>query len=320
MKRYLVTGGAGFIGSNLADHLISLGHGVRVLDDLSTGKRSNLQPGIELIEGSAADPETVFAAAKGCDGIFHLAAIASVVKSLEERVPTHVVNQTATVAGLEAARREGGIPLVLASSAAIYGDQQPCNEMQKPAPLSPYGADKAGSELHLLSGWHSFGQPSAALRFFNVFGPRQDPSSPYSGVISAFLGRATAGKPLSIHGDGLQTRDFIFVADVVRHLEGAMSWLHREKAQFTCNVCTGRSVTIRALAETIGEIVGGIEIRHEAGRAGDIRHSQGDPTLARTLLGISATVSLKDGLTATRDWMVQDAPSKRLPSDADSSA
>jgi len=326
MKRYLVTGGAGFIGSNLADHLISLGHGVRVLDDLSTGKRGNLQAGIELIEGSAANLEVVRSAAGGCDGIFHLAAIASVTMSLEQRVSTHVVNQTATVACLEAARLEGDIPLVLASSAAIYGDQQPCSEMLKPAPLSPYGADKAGSELHLLAGWHSFGQPSAALRFFNVFGPRQDPASPYSGVISAFLGRATAGCPLAIHGDGLQTRDFIFVADVVRHLEGAMARLHGEKTQFTCNVCTGRSVTIRELAETIGQIVGGVEIRHESGRAGDIRHSQGDPTVARSLLGISATTSLRDGLSATRDWMVQDKPnhaggtvSKGVRSDANSS-
>jgi UDP-glucose 4-epimerase len=141
MKRYLITGGAGFIGSNLADHLISLGHAVRVLDDLSTGKRSNLQAGIELIEGSAADPERVFAATRGCEGIFHLAAIASVTKSLEERVQTHVVNQTATVAALEAARREGGIPMVLDSSAAISGDQVRCNEMQRPAPLSRSGDD-----------------------------------------------------------------------------------------------------------------------------------------------------------------------------------
>jgi UDP-glucose 4-epimerase len=308
MKRYLVTGGAGFIGSNLADHLISLGHSVRVLDDLSTGKRSNLQAGIELIEGSAADPQTMSAAAAGCDGIFHLAAIASVTKSLEERVATHVVNQTATVVCLETARLQGGIPLVLASSAAIYGDQQPCNELLKLAPLSPYGADKAGSELHLLAGWHSFGQRSAALRFFNVFGPRQDPASPYSGVISAFLGRATAGEALAIHGDGLQTRDFIFVTDVVRHLEGAMTRLHLDKMQFTCNVCTGHSVTIRELAETISQIVGGVEIRYEPGRAGDIRHSQGDPSLARTLLHISAAVPLWDGLSATRDWLVRDAP------------
>jgi UDP-glucose 4-epimerase len=311
MKRYLVTGGAGFIGSNLADHLLSLGHAVRVLDDLSSGKRSNLQPGIELVEGNAADPETAFTAARGCDGVFHLAAIASVTKSLEERVPVHVVNQTATVACLDAAQRHGGIPLVFASSAAIYGDQQPCVETLKPAPLSPYGADKAGSELHLLAGWHSFGQPSAALRFFNVFGPRQDPASPYSGVISAFLGRATAGQPLSIHGDGLQTRDFIFVADVVRHLAAAMSKLQEKPAQFTCNVCTGRSASIRELAETISKIVGGVEIGHGPGRAGDIRHSLGDPTLARSLLGVAAQVSLQDGLSATRDWLVQDTAAHR---------
>jgi UDP-glucose 4-epimerase len=312
MMRYLVTGGAGFIGSNLTDHLLAQGHGVRVLDDLSSGKRSNLPPGIELVEGSAADPETVFTSARGCDGIFHLAAIASVTRSLEDRVAVHVVNQTATVACLDAARQHGGIPLVLASSAAIYGDQHPCTETLKPAPLSPYGADKAGSELHLLAGWHSFGQPSAALRFFNVFGPRQDPASPYSGVISAFLARAVAGQPLSIHGDGLQTRDFIFVSDVVRHLERAMARLHEQRAQFVCNVCTGGSVTIRALAETIGRIVGGVEIGHAPGRAGDIRHSQGDPTLARALLGIAATVSLQDGLTATKNWMVQDTR-QRVP-------
>jgi UDP-glucose 4-epimerase len=279
-----------------------------VLDDFSTGKRNNLRAGVELIEGSAADQRTVLDAAEGRDGIFHLAAIASVTKSLEEWVSTHVVNQTSTVACLDAARRQGGIPLVLASSAAVYGDQQPCNEMQKPAPLSPYGADKAGSELHLMAAWHSFRQPSAALRFFNVFGPRQDPSSPYSGVISAFLGRATAGQPLAIHGDGLQTRDFIFVTDVVRHLEAAMALLHEEETHFTCNVCTGRSVTIRELAETIGTILGGVEIHYEPGRAGDIRHSRGDPILARSLLGVSAAVGFRDGLAATNEWMAGQRP------------
>ncbi len=304
MKRYLVTGGAGFIGSHLVHHLTALGHRVRVLDDLSTGHAENVPPTIELIVANACSPDAMLAAARGCDGIFHLAAVASVARSVEDWVGTHQVNQTATVAVLDAARQQGNLPVVFASSAAIYGDQSPANENLKPAPRSAYGADKAGSELHLQAGWWSFNLPSAAMRFFNVFGPRQDPASPYSGVISAFLSRALQGQPLVVHGTGLQSRDFIYVTDVVRFLLAAMDRLHANPTHFACNVCTGEATTVKHLAEKAANIAGRrIRIDQGAARTGDIRQSLGDPSTAIALTGIKAQTPLDEGLVETMRWM-----------------
>ncbi|HEX6120402.1 MAG TPA: NAD-dependent epimerase/dehydratase family protein [Dongiaceae bacterium] len=304
MKRYLVTGGAGFIGSHLVQHLLAQGHRVRVLDDLSTGRADNLPHDADLVAGNACDPAAVIGAVRNCEGIFHLAAIASVARSVEDWIGTHRANQTATIAVLEAARCYGNLPVVFASSAAIYGDQCPAAEHLKPEPRSAYGADKAGSELHLQAGWWSFALPSAALRFFNVFGPRQDPASPYSGVISAFLARAIADLPLTIHGDGLQSRDFIFVGDVVRFLHAAMERLQDKAAHFACNVCTGEATTIRRLAEMAAKVAGvRPAIDHAAARTGDVRHSRGEPHAATALLGVRAETSLEDGLAATARWM-----------------
>lgn len=304
MQRYLVTGGAGFIGSHLVHCLASLGHHVRVLDDLSSGAAERLPPGVELRVADARDTQAVGAAAADRDGIFHLAAIASVVRSVEDWAACHTINQSATVVVLEAARRHGGLPVVFASSAAIYGDQCPATEALAPAPQSPYGADKAGCELHLAAGWHSFALPSAALRFFNVFGPGQDPGSPYSGVISAFLSRALAERPIVIHGDGRQSRDFIYVADVVRCLVAAMRRLHQGPAHFVCNACSGRATTIRELAEAVGAAVGlPVRIEHGPARVGDIRHSRGDARRAATLLEVAAQTAIPDGLAATVRWM-----------------
>lgn len=304
MTQYLVTGGAGFIGSHVVHRLVALGHRVRVLDDLSTGRPDRLPRHIDLMVADACDPEATLFAARGCDGIFHLAAIASVVKSVADWVGAHRVNQTATVAVLDAARRRGNLPVVFASSAAIYGDQCPASEDLKPAPHSAYGADKAGSELHLQAGWLSFGLPSAAMRFFNVFGPQQDPASPYSGVISTFLARALAGSPLTVHGDGSQSRDFVFVDDVVRFLHTAMERLHERPAHFVGNVCTGEATTILRLAELAAGMSGqAIRIAHGPERTGDIRHSRGDPRAATSLLGIKAETLLSAGLGATMRWM-----------------
>ena len=304
MATYLVTGGAGFIGSHLVAHLLSGGHQVRVLDDLSTGRVERLPGLADLVVASACSREAVTGAARGCDGIFHLAAIASVVRSIEDWVGVHTVNQTATVAVLDAARRHGNLPVVFASSAAIYGDQCPASEDLKPAPRSAYGADKAGSELHLLAGWHSFGLPGAAMRFFNVFGPRQDPSSPYSGVISAFLARAIAGAPISVHGDGQQSRDFIYVDDVVRFLDAAMDRIRASPSHFICNVCTGDATSIRELASMVAKVSGrNLRIEQGAERAGDIRHSRGDPAMATALLNVRAQTPLADGLRSTMQWM-----------------
>lgn len=304
MTQYLVTGGAGFIGSHLVAHLLASGHQVRVLDDLSTGRAEWLPGHVDLVVASACSQEAVIAAARGCHGIFHLAAIASVVRSIEDWVGVHTVNQTATVAVLDAARRNGNLPVVFASSAAIYGDQCPATEDLRPAPRSAYGADKAGSELHLLAGWHSFGLPGAAMRFFNVFGPRQDPNSPYSGVISAFLARAIAGTPISVHGDGQQSRDFIYVDDVVRFLNAAMNRLRENPGHFICNVCTGEATSIRQLASMVAAASGRqLRIEHGAERAGDIRHSRGDPGAATALLSVRAQTPLVEGLRATLQWM-----------------
>ena len=302
--KYLVTGGAGFIGSHLVSYLATMGHQVGVLDDLSSGHIDNLPRQADLVIANVCDPDAVMRATSGCDGIFHLAAVTSVAQSVENCVDTHRVNQSATVAILDAARRRGNLPIVFASSAAIYGEQCPAMEHLSPAPRSAYGADKAGSELHLQAGWWSFGQPSAAMRFFNVFGPWQDPASPYSGVISVFLSRALASLPLIIHGDGLQSRDFIFVEDVVRFLSPAMDRLHQRPTHFACNVCTGKATTIRRLAEMVAMIAGSPpRIVHGAIRTGDIRHSRGDSQLATRLLRVKAEIDLDAGLSATMQWI-----------------
>lgn len=308
MKRYLVTGGCGFIGSHLVHRLSGLGHHVRVLDNLSSGSVDRLPPGVELKIADACDPRSVDAAVRGCDGIFHLAAVASVARSVEDWVGTHTVNQTATVAVLESARLRGNVPVVFASSAAIYGDQSPATEEMKAAPQSPYGADKAGSELHLIAGWNCFALPGAAMRFFNVYGPGQSPGSPYSGVISAFMSRALAEQPLVVHGDGSQSRDFIYVGDVVRFLHAAMDRLRETPMHLVCNVCSGRSTTIRELAVAVAATVGRhIRIDHGPERVGDIRHSLGDPLRAAALLQIAPETSLTTGLLSTMRWMKSDA-------------
>lgn len=303
MSRYLVTGGAGFIGSHLVESLLAAGHATRVLDDLSTGRRENLPPAAELILGDVADPATTSAAMAGMDGCFHLAAIASVARAAEDWPGTHRVNLGGTVAVLDAARARR-VPVVFASSAAVYGDcaDRPLTEAAPTHPLSAYGADKLGSELHAAVATGVFGVPTVGLRFFNVFGPRQDPASPYSGVISVFAGRLRAGAPLVLHGDGEQTRDFVFVADVVAALLAAMAWRGGTAAVF--NVCSGRATSIRELAATLAAIAG-VPPRLTEGspRPGDIRHSLGSPEASRAALGLGPPIPLAEGLAAVWAWL-----------------
>jgi UDP-glucose 4-epimerase len=302
MGLYLVTGGAGFIGSHLADSLLAAGHSVRVLDDFSTGKLENLDPRCEVVTGDAADPAVVAEAFAGIAGCFHLAAVASVQRGNEAWFETHRANQSATVAILEAAARAGQIPVVYASSAAIYGNvgDQVATETLCPAPQTAYGADKYGSELHAGIGFSVHGVPSVGMRFFNVYGPRQDPKSPYSGVISIFAGRIAAGQGLSVHGDGGQTRDFVYVADVVRHLRAAMGVLHDHPMAETVNVCTGRATSVLDLAHILSALHGNASaISHGLARLGDIRQSLGNPAKAIALLGVAAEVKLRDGLALT---------------------
>jgi UDP-glucose 4-epimerase len=304
LSLFLVTGGAGFIGSHLTDALLADGHQVRVLDDLSTGKRLNLTAAAELIVGDVSDPATAARAMLGVQGCFHLAAIASVQRGNEDWLGTHRVNLGGTIAVLDAARGEtasGGItvPVVYASSAAVYGDlgNEAATEVAHPVPQTAYGADKLASELHAAIGWHVHGVPTLGLRFFNVYGRRQDPSSPYSGVISIFADRIAAGQGVTLHGDGGQTRDFVHVSDVVAHLRAAMRALDTNPGAGVLNVCTGRETSIAGLAAVLGQLSGRApEIAHGPARSGDIRRSVGDPSRAHARLGISADVRLEEGL------------------------
>ncbi len=301
MAHYLVTGGPGFIGSHLVDALLSSGHRVRVLDDLSTGKRANVDPDAELIVGTVADPEAVQTAASGVDGCFHLAAIASVARSNEDWLGTHQVNLGGTIAVLDAARRLGGLPVVYASSAAVYGDANGVAvESLLPAPLSSYGADKLGSELHARAGFAVHGVPSVGFRFFNVYGPRQDPHSPYSGVISLFATALAAGRALTLHGDGLQTRDFVYVRDIVAFLAAGMRHAASSPGAVVLNACTGRETSVRALAETLGGLLQvWPTVLSGPARAGDVRRSVGCPQRAMAVLGMSARTALTSGLETT---------------------
>jgi len=310
MAHYLVTGGAGFIGSHLCDTLLATGHRVTVVDDLSTGRREQVSPDATLVVGDCQDHAIIGPIMDQVDGVYHLAAIASVQKSAQEWLKTSQTNQMATVALLEAiSKRQSAIPFVYASSAAVYGDPVteglPISELTTPTvPLTPYGADKLGSEHHASVARGLFGIPTLGLRFFNVYGPRQDPASPYSGVISIFISRISQGQPITIFGDGEQTRDFVYVMDVVAHLMAAMHVLDSDMMPepVALNVCTGRSTSVQQLAEVIAQICEkSLTIQQQAPRAGDIRHSLGNAFLAANYLNISAGTMLDKGLKQTVD-------------------
>ncbi len=302
MPAYLVTGGAGFIGSHLVDSLLAGGHSVRVLDDLSTGKRENLDRRAELVVGDVADPATVAKAVGGVDGIVHLAAIASVQRGNEDWAGTHRTNLTAAIHVFDAARRAGGgkpVPVVYASSAAIYGDNPdlPLAETARPQPLSAYGADKLGCELHARVGGVVHGVPTAGFRFFNVYGPRQDPKSPYSGVISIFADRVRAKTACRIQGDGGQARDFVYVADVVSALRVGLAAASISAPVF--NVGTGIATTIADLARTMQRLAGSpADPEFVAARAGDIRLSLCAPDRLKAL-GWTPATALEEGLRRT---------------------
>lgn len=302
MGLYTITGGAGFIGSHLADSLLAAGHQVRVFDDFSTGRMENVDPRCKVIRSDILDAAALRRALDGADGCFHLAAIASVARANEAWLDTHRVNQLGSVAVFEAAVRAGGTPVVYASSAAVYGDLsgRVAREDMAPRPQTAYGADKLGTEVHGRIGWGVHGLPNLGLRLFNVYGPRQDPLSPYSGVISIFAQLVGIGAPLTMNDDGLQVRDFIYVHDVVTHFRAAMQRLKDAPGCDVLNVCTGRGTTIMDLALILGEIHGRVpRINHGPARPGDIRQSVGDPARAVTTLGVSARTALVDGLSVT---------------------
>ncbi|MAR57348.1 MAG: epimerase [Rickettsiales bacterium] len=308
--QYLVTGGAGFIGSHLTQALSEHGHSVTVIDDLSTGHRDNVPEGVTFIEGDCGDAALIPPLLAKADGVFHLAAIASVQRSREDWAETSRVNQFATIKLLDAIKHSGRkTPFVYASSAAVYGDpdasQYPLTEATPTAPLTPYGVDKLGSEWHADVARTLFGIPTLGLRFFNVFGPRQDPSSPYSGVISIFVNRIARGEAVTIFGDGQQTRDFIYVGDVVKALAAAMQQLEagNQPPHRALNICTGVHTSVQQLAEQVATICQTTpQITNAAAREGDIRTSVGNPTAMQQYLGVTGTTAFRDGLQQTIAW------------------
>ena len=301
MTSYLVTGGAGFIGSHLVEALVARGERVRVLDNLSTGRRENLAAvagRIELLEGDVADPETAERAVAGCDVVLHLAAIASVQASLEDPRRTHRVNVDGTLNVLDAARRARARRVVFASSTALYGDHTtlPLREELPPRPLSPYAASKAAGEMYCAAFRASYGLPAVALRFFNVYGPRQDPANPYSGVVSIFAARIARGERPIIYGDGRQTRDFVYVADVVRAM--LLACERDSAAGVAFNIASGRQTSILELAEALNQVMGTrLKPDFAPARAGEVRFSEGDARQARQVLGWEATIPLREGLS-----------------------
>lgn len=277
----LITGGAGFIGSHLCDALLAKGYAVRILDDLSTGKRDNLQldnPRLELIEGDVADAALVQRAAAGCRAVVHLAAVASVQASVEDPVKTHQSNFIGTLNIAEAMRVHGVRRVLFASSAAVYGNNgegESIAEDTPKAPLTPYAVDKLASEQYLDFYRRQHGLEPVVFRFFNIFGPRQDPSSPYSGVISIFSERAAQGLPITVFGDGEQTRDFLYVGDLVQVMVQALEQAQVEEG--AVNVGLNQATSLNQMLKALEQVVGSLPaISYGQARSGDIRHSRAD--------------------------------------------
>jgi UDP-glucose 4-epimerase len=310
----VVTGGAGFIGSHTVDALVAAGHQVVVLDDFSSGRRENLRrwdgdARVEVVECDVADglyaPLLDVTRRRGrVERIVHLAAQVSVVYSIANPLDEARTNYIGTVQVMDYARRLGVRKVVFASSAAIYGDvaELPVAEETGEHPLSPYGIDKRASELFLRYASLVHSVATQPLRFFNVYGPRQDPRSPYSGVISIFIDRGLAGRDLTIYGDGEQTRDFVFVGDVVRAVVGAA--LADSGAGLPVNIATGQSTSVNQLAAEVLRLCGSsAPVHHAEARAGEIRHSVARVTRAEEVLGFRAETPLAEGLRQTVEWV-----------------
>jgi nucleoside-diphosphate-sugar epimerase len=307
---YLVTGGAGFIGSHIAAALAGAGAGVRVLDDLSTGYAENLEGiggDVEFVRGGLTDEDALGRALEGVEVVFHEAAIPSVPRSVETPEVTHEACVNGTFALLTAARRAGVRRVVYAASSSAYGDQPtlPKTEEMRPEPLSPYAAAKLVGEYYCQVWTRVYGFETVCLRYFNVFGPRQDPSSQYSGVISRFISALASGKRPVIYGDGEQSRDFTYVSNVV---EGNLRAAESARAVGrVINLATGRRTTLNELLDVLKKITGRTEVEAEYRdpRVGDVRHSLADVTRARDLLGFEPQVGLEEGLRKTLEWWKQ---------------
>ena len=305
-RTYLVTGGAGFIGGHICERLVRDGHSVRVLDDFSSGKKSNLESfrdEVDLVRGDIRDARLVNEAMKGVDIVFHEAALGSVPRSVADPLTTHEVNMTGTLNVLLAAREAGVKRVVYASSSSVYGETPvlPKREEMTPQPLSPYAISKLVGEHYATVFTHVYDFEVVALRYFNIFGPRQDPESQYAAVIPRFLTALLNGKAPVVYGDGLQSRDFTYVDNVVEanllasEADGA--------AGRAFNIACGGRYTLLDLLARLKIILGSdIEPIHEAGRAGDVRDSQASIEAAQRALGYRVSVDFDEGLRRTAEW------------------
>jgi UDP-glucose 4-epimerase len=303
----LVTGGAGFIGSHLVDALAAAGKPVRVLDDFSTGLRDNLAhhgARIEIVEGTITDPATVARAVKGADVVYHLGALASVARSVENPPASHAACATGTLYVLDESRKAKVRRVVFAASSSAYGgssDPSGQKESQELCALSPYGAAKLAGEFYMQAFAASMGIETVRLRFFNIFGPRQRADSPYSGVIALFTDMMSQGRAPSVHGDGLQSRDFTYVANAVQALRKAA-----EKPGVSgrvYNVGTGRNITVLDLVAALNKLMGkDLKPQHGPPRAGDVKFSLADISRTRAELGYAPDVTFEEGLKRTLEW------------------
>ena len=307
-RRVLVTGGAGFIGSNLVHALLERGDTVRVLDNFATGNRANLaglEQDVEVIEGELRSYERVHNAVRGVELVFHQGALPSVPRSVQDPLTTSAVTIEGTLNVLLAARDEDVRRVVFASSSSVYGNggTLPRAEAQQPDPISPYAVAKLAAERYCVSFHRVYGIETVALRYFNVFGPRQDPMSQYAAVVPRFLAAVNEGRPVTIHGDGSQSRDFTFVSNVV---EANVLAADAEAAGGTVlNVATGRQASVTELADAIGQALGlPVEKEFLPTRTGDVRDSWADIAQARAVLGYEPSVGLDEGLRLTADALL----------------
>jgi UDP-glucose 4-epimerase len=300
MRRFLVTGGAGFIGSHIAEELINRGDQVRILDNLSTGFRANIEAlgsDVEFVEGDVTDTDTVARVMKGIDCVFHQAALASVPRSVERPLDTNHACVTGTLNVLDQARRAGVRRVVYAASSSAYGDQpfSSKREVDLPSPVSPYAVAKLAGEYYCHAFFRTYGLETICIRYFNVFGPRQDPDSPYSAVIPLFISALVSGRQPTVFGDGHQTRDFTYVKNVVHGnllAADAKTGIGR-----TFNVANGKSISLLHLLSLLNDLLGtSIEPRFEKPRKGDVRDSLADITQAQEHLGYAPIVEFEDGL------------------------